>query len=235
MSNAFAGKVVVVTGAGGNVGQAVARRFKADGATLILVGRTAEELSRIQDEVGGTAIPCDVTSLESVQALVTQVEAAHGSIAVLAHTVGGYAAGQAVTETNLDVWDKMMMLNARSVYVTAGCIARHMQEQQVQGRIMVIVSRAAYQGAAHNGAYTASKAAAQRVIESLAQEVLHDGITVNAIMPSIIDTPPNRSAMPNADFSKWVTAEEIADTMAFLALDSSRGITGASIDLFGRV
>lgn len=235
MSKAFAGKVVVVTGAGGNVGQAVARRFQADGATLILAGRTAEELTAISSEVEGTTVVCDVTSLESVQALVRQVEALHGQIDVLAHTVGGYAAGQAVSETNLDVWDKMMTLNARSVYVTTGCIAQHMQQKQVPGRIIVIVSRAAYKGAAQHAAYNASKAAAQRVIESLAQEVLDAGITVNAIMPSIIDTPPNRSAMPNADFSKWVTAEEIADTMAFLALESSRGITGASIDLFGKV
>ncbi len=234
MPNEFAGKVVVVTGANGNVGQAVARRFSASGATLVLVGRKESELTGLAAELSGTITVADVTDAASIEAMVKQVEVQHGKIDILAHTVGGFNAGQPVHEAGLDVWDKMMTLNARSVYVTCGRIAKHMLDHQIKGRIIAVLAKNAYKGTAKTAAYSASKAAAQRVLESMAAELGSAGITVNGIAPSSIDTPQNRASMPNADFSKWVQPEEIADAILFLAADSSKSISGVTLDISGR-
>lgn len=235
MSDTLVGKVAVITGAGGNLGQAVSRRLQAAGAQLVLVGRSDEELAAITAATGGYPVVADVTDPDSIDALVAAVEERFGQIDILAHTVGGYSAGQPVHESGLDVWDRMMTLNARSVYVTAGRFAAHMVGRGVSGRIVVILARAAYKGSARHAAYTASKAAAQRIVESMAAELLTTGITVNGIAPSIIDTPPNRASMPNADFSRWVQPDEIADAVAFLASPTSGAITGITLDINGGV
>lgn len=235
MANEFAGKVVMVTGANGNVGQAVARRFAAAGAKVVVVGRSEGDLAGIAQETGGMVGIADVTDPASVDSLVKQVEASYGQIDVLAHTVGGYAAGTPVHETGLDVWDKMMNLNARSVFVTCGRVAKHMVEHKVSGRIIAILSKDAYKGRAKTAAYAASKAAAQRVLDSMAAELVSNGTTVNGIVPTMIDTPQNRASSPNADYSKWVKPEEIADAIAFLALGSSSSINGISLDIAGRM
>jgi NAD(P)-dependent dehydrogenase (short-subunit alcohol dehydrogenase family) len=234
MASEFAGKVVVVTGANGNVGQAVARRFEKAGATVILVGRKESELAFLAQELNSTVVIADVTDPASVDTMVSHIESEHGRIDILAHTVGGFNAGQPVHEAGLEVWDKMMSLNARSVYVTCGRVARHMLEHQVHGRIIAILAKNAYKGTAKAAAYSASKAAAQRVLESMAAELSSAGITVNGIAPSGIDTPQNRAAMPNADYSKWVQPEEIADSILFLAADSSQSISGITLDISGR-
>jgi NAD(P)-dependent dehydrogenase (short-subunit alcohol dehydrogenase family) len=234
MAGEFAGKVVMITGAGGNVGQAVAARFAQGGASLALVGRTGGELEAIAAQSGGLAVVADVTDPASVGAGIEAIVAKYGRVDVLAHTVGGYTAGTPVHEGILDAWDKMMTLNARSVLVTAGGVAKHMVEQGVAGRIVVVLARAAYKGASNHAAYTASKAAAQRIIESMAAELGGKGITVNAVAPSVIDTPPNRNAMPNADFSKWVQPAELAAAIAFLALESSGAINGETLDVNAR-
>lgn len=228
----FTDKVVMVTGASGNLGSAVSRRFAAAGAKLALVERDESRLAELIREVGGFPCEADVTDPASVDALVQRVEAEYGRIDVLAHTVGGFAPGQPVHESGLDIWDKMMNLNARSVYVMAGRVAGHMVEHQIEGSIVAIVSRNAYKGTAKNAAYSAAKAAAQRVIESMAAELGKLGITVNAIAPSTIDTPQNRAEQPNADYSKWVQPSEIADAIAFLA--SNRAVNGHTLDMFGR-
>jgi NAD(P)-dependent dehydrogenase (short-subunit alcohol dehydrogenase family) len=234
MAGEFTGKVVAVTGAGGNVGQAVARRFSEAGATLVLVGRKESELAELAAELKGMVALADVTDPASVDAMVKQVEAQHGQIDVLAHTVGGYNAGQPVHEADPDVWDKMMNLNARSAYVTCGRVAKHMVDHDVKGRIIAILAKNAYKGTAKAAAYSASKAAAQRVLESMSAELSSAGITVNGIAPSNIDTPQNRAATPNADFSKWIQPAEIADVMLFLAADSSKSISGVTVDIAGR-
>ncbi len=144
MTANFSGKVVMVTGAGGNIGQAVARRFAAASATVVLVGRSKNELSAIADEVKGVVGVADVTDPASLDALVKQVEGSHGKIDILAHTVGGYNAGTPVHESGIDVWEKMMTLNARSVYVSCGRVAKHMVEHEVKGRIIAILAKNAY-------------------------------------------------------------------------------------------
>lgn len=233
MAADFTNKVVIVTGAGGNIGQVVARRFAAAGAKVVVVGRSESELAAIAQELGGMVGVADVTDPASVDALVKKVEENYGKIDVLAHTVGGYNAGTPVHESGIDLWDKMMNLNARSVYVTCGRMAKHMVDNKVNGRIIAILAKNAYKGTHNHGAYSASKAAAQRVLESMAAELGKLGITVNGIVPSTIDTPQNRAGSPNSDYSKWVKPEEIADAILFLAADESRAINGVSLDING--
>lgn len=231
----FDGKLVMVTGANGNVGQAVARRFAEAGAKVVCVGRKEAELTDLVKDTNGVLGLADVTDEASLDALVKKIEAEHEPIAALAHTVGGYAAGQPVHESGLDVWDKMLTLNAKSVWITCGRVARHMVEKGVQGSLVAILSKDAYQGRAKTAAYAASKAAAQRVLESMAQELAGQGIRVNGIVPSMIDTPQNRAAAPNADYSKWVQPDEIAAAILFLASGQAHSINGISLNIFGRV
>jgi NAD(P)-dependent dehydrogenase (short-subunit alcohol dehydrogenase family) len=239
MAGRFDGKVVMVTGATGNLGQAAVRAFAAEGAKVVLVGRSEDELNKMIEELGGDssrymAGPADVGDPASVDTLIQKVVERFGQIDVLAHTVGGFGAGQPVHEAGLDVWDKMMNLNARTVYVTCGRVARHMVEKGVQGKIVAILSKHAYGGVAKSAAYSASKAAAQRVLESMAAELGGKGINVNGIVPAMIDTPQNRASSPNADYSKWVQPEEIAQAILYLASDAARSVNGTSLNMYGQ-
>jgi NAD(P)-dependent dehydrogenase (short-subunit alcohol dehydrogenase family) len=169
-----------------------------------------------------------------VNAMVEQIEARFGQIDILAHTVGGFASGKAVTEGDLGILEKMWNLNVVPVYLTCGRVAKHMLDKGTGGHITVVVARSALKGSAKSGPYTASKAASLRLIESLALEVRDQGIHVNAVSPSTIDTPQNRADMPNADTSKWVTAEQIADAIAFLSSEAGAAFYGANLEVYGR-
>lgn len=232
----FTGKVVVVTGASGNLGQVVARKFAAQGAKLVLVARDAEALKALADELGAETLTeaADLGEPASADALVRRVAARFGGIDVLAHTVGGYAAGKPVHESETDVLETMFNLNVRPVYVTAGRVAKAMVERGAGGKIVVVLAKAALRGGAKNSAYSASKAAAQRIVESMALELRDQSINVNAVLPSIIDSPANRKDMPNTDPAKWVTAEDVADAILFLSSTAADKIHGASLEVTGR-
>lgn len=236
MAGEFAGKTVIITGAAGNLGGAVTRQFAAAGARLVLVERSAEKLAKLAAEIGGDAltVPADLGDPAGVERIVTEAEARFGHIDVLAHTVGGFESGAKVAESDFASMERMFNLNVRPVYLTAGRVARHMLDNGVAGKIVVVLARSALKGFSGGAAYTASKAAAQRVIESLAQEVRDKGIHVNAVLPSIIDSPANRADMPNADFSKWVTPDDVANTILFLASERGAAFYGSSLEVYGR-
>lgn len=231
--SSLTGKVVMITGARGNLGTAAARAFAEQGAKLVLVDRTADDSG---DDFGVETLRVtgDLGDPAAVDAIIARAVECFGGIDVLIHTVGGYAAGKPVHESDLDVLEKMLSLNVRPVYVTAGRVAAHMVKRGQGGRIVVVLARSALKGQKNSAAYTASKAAAQRIVESMALELRDLGINVNAILPSIIDTPPNRKDMPNADFSKWVTTEQVAATLVYLASDESSALNGASVEVSGR-
>jgi NAD(P)-dependent dehydrogenase (short-subunit alcohol dehydrogenase family) len=238
MAEEFSGKVVAVSGATGNLGRVVVQRFAAGGATLVLLDRDAKRGENFAAEAGLKSYMVAVTDVanpESVDEMIRAVESRFGQIDVLAHTVGGFDAGKPVHEAGLEVFEKQINLNARPIVVLGGRIAKHMLEKNVQGKIVIVLAKAAFKGAKHMGAYTASKAAAQRLMESMSAELKDSGINVNAVAPSTIDTPVNRKDMPNADFDKWVKPEQLADAIAFLASSESNAIHAVTLEIYGRV
>jgi NAD(P)-dependent dehydrogenase (short-subunit alcohol dehydrogenase family) len=233
----FDGKVVMVTGAAGNLGAAVAASFAALGARLALLDHSAERLARTRDDLDLPSptllLPTDLTSTDSVAAAADRTVAQLGRVDVLANIAGGFTMGPALHETDDEDWDLMMRLNARSVFNTCRAIVPHMLRQGA-GRIINVSARAALEGKARMGPYCASKAAVLTLTESLAAEHRLDGINVNCILPGTIDTPQNRAAMPDADFSRWVPPAALADVVVFLASEASRAVTGAAIPVYGR-
>jgi NAD(P)-dependent dehydrogenase (short-subunit alcohol dehydrogenase family) len=237
----FDGQTIMVTGANGGLGVSVVQRFYEAGANLALVVRRASSLDDLFAELPGTvdqsrwlAVEADVTSVESMQAAVSEIDGRFGRIDALAHTVGGYAGGKPAHELDLEMWDKMMTLNARSVLITAGTVANYMVQKNSSGSIVVVLARNALDGKKNHVAYSASKAAAQRIVESMSKELLDGGIRVNGVIPGTIDTPANREATPDADFDRWVKPESIADVILFLCSSAADSISGDSIAVHGR-
>ena len=233
----FDGKVVMVTGAAGNLGAALAARFAALGSRLALLDRSAERLERARDELdlpsSTVLLPSDLTAADSVAAAVEKAVTKLGGIDVLANIAGGFTMGPPLYETPDSDWDLMMELNVRSVFNTCRAVIPHMLRRG-SGRIVNVSARAALEGKAGMGPYCASKAAVLTLTESLAAEHRLDGINVNCILPGTIDTPQNRAAMPDADHSRWVPAAALADVIVFLASEASRAVTGAAIPVYGQ-
>ncbi len=231
----FTDRVVLVTGAGGNLGGATARAFAQAGAKLALVERHAEGLRETFAGIPADRLlitSADLTDADSVAQMVASVLRQYGQIDVVANTVGGYRAGTPVHETPLDTWDFMLTLNARSAFILGRAVVPHMLERGT-GKIINVAARAALAGTAKQAAYTASKSAVVRLTESMAAELKHQGINVNCVLPGTIDTPQNRDAMPNANHSRWVTPEAIANVIRFLASDEASAINGAAIPVYG--
>jgi len=233
----FKESVVIVTGASGNLGLAVSRAFHQAGARLVLVDKSAERLARLDpgplSNGHHLAQGIDVNDPASVREMGEEVVRRLGRIDVLVNTVGGYQAGTPVHETPLDVWDRMMSLNARTAFIVSQAVVPQMLRQG-SGKIINIAARPGLVGAANAAAYSASKSAVIRVTESLAAELRESGINVNCIVPGTLDTPQNREAMPNAEGGRWVAPESLADVILFLASAAARDIHGASIPVYGR-
>lgn len=231
-------RVVLISGASGNLGIAVARAFEATGSHLVLADRAADRLPELYPDLAGSSnhMFCgevDATNPDSVRHEVDLALERFGRIDVLANTVGGYRAGTPLHETPASTWDFMMNLNARSVFVMSQAVIPHMLSQG-SGKIIHTAARAGLAGTANHSAYNASKSAVIRLVESMAAELRHKGINVNCVLPGTIDTPENRKAMPNADHSRWVAPEAVADVFVFLASEAARAVNGAAIPVYGR-
>jgi NAD(P)-dependent dehydrogenase (short-subunit alcohol dehydrogenase family) len=234
----FSNRVAIVTGAGGNLGSAVAQRFRDAGAKLALVDRDPGQLNQAFPKLDTSpdhiqAIAADLTDPASVKNMVKGVLDHFGRIDFLANTVGGYRAGTPVHETDLETWEFMLMLNARTAFLLGQAVVPAMLQRK-QGRIVNVAARAGLSGSANKAAYIVSKSGVIRLTESMAAELKHDGINVNCVLPGTIDTPQNRDAMPNADHSRWVPPEAIADVMLFLCSDAARAVSGAAVPVYGR-
>jgi NAD(P)-dependent dehydrogenase (short-subunit alcohol dehydrogenase family) len=175
----------------------------------------------------------DVEDESSVAAAVAHVASGYGRIDVLVNLVGGFTAGQPITQVDLETWRRMQDLNVLTAFLTSKHVGRVM-ERQGAGRIINISSRAAVSERKNAAAYAMAKAAIITLTETQAEELRNEGITVNCVLPSIIDTPADRTAMPNADFSLWPKAEEVARVLLFLASDDAQLISGAAIPIYGR-
>jgi NAD(P)-dependent dehydrogenase (short-subunit alcohol dehydrogenase family) len=233
----FEGRVALITGAGGNLGRAVAQAFARDGASLALADLKESALHETEAGLGvgirSLSVPADLTRTDAVTEMAQRVFAHFKRVDILANIAGGFVMGPPLHETEDKDWDFMMNLNARSVFNCARAIIPRMLEQG-RGRIVNISARAAEQGKARMAPYCASKAAVITLTESLAAEHKFNNINVNCVLPGTIDTPQNRDAMPDADYSNWVPPEALADVVLFLASDAARCVTGASIPVYGR-
>jgi NAD(P)-dependent dehydrogenase (short-subunit alcohol dehydrogenase family) len=231
----FSKRVVVVTGAAGNLGSAVARAFQTAGAKLTLVDHAEDRLKRIFPDLADApdhffANSVDLTNTDALQTMVDEAHKRFGRIDVLINTVGGYRAGTPVHETPVETWDFMLNLNARPVFLASRTVIPYML-QQGYGKIVNVAARAALSGRANMAAYSVSKSAVVRLTESMAAELKEAGINVNCVLPGTIDTPANRQAMPNADYSSWVKPEAIAEVILFLASESARTLHGVAIPI----
>lgn len=230
----FSDRTVVVTGAAGNLGHAVAVAFAKLGANLVLVGLHAESLAERfgSDNDRQLIVAADLRMQSQASAAAEAAIARFRRIDVLCNIAGGFRMGEAVHETTDETWEFLFDLNVRSLLNMVRAIVPRMIELG-GGRIVNIGAHAALKGGANMGAYCASKAAVIRLTESMAAELRDKGINVNCVLPTTIDTPQNRNAMPDADPARWVAPEDLASTIVFLASPGARAIHGAAIPVTG--
>ena len=219
------GKVVVITGATGALGQTVTSVISKTGATVIAVGR--EIPNDLPNTV--TGLTADVTNAADVEQLIKSVMKKAGRIDCLANLVGTFAMGRLI-ETEPSLWEKMITTNLTSAFHLSRAVTPSMLNQG-SGRIVHIAARAALDPFPGAAAYLVSKSALLSMIRILALELTGSGVTVNGVLPTTIDTPANRKSMPAADPSKWVTPDAIAQLLVFLASDHAPSINGALIPI----
>jgi len=233
----FSDKIVVITGAAGGLGQSIAAYFRNEGAKLALVDYSEDLLNKSfpeSNEENEILLACDLTKRESTAEAFSKIVSRFGRIDVLANIAGGFMMGEQVHETSDKTWDFLFNLNTRSIVNTSAATVPVMLKQG-GGKIINVSAASSVKGGAQMGAYLASKSAVSRLTETMADELRAKKINVNSIMPSIIDTPNNRNAMPDADYSAWVKPEDLANVVGFLASDASSAIHGAGIPVVGLV
>jgi NAD(P)-dependent dehydrogenase (short-subunit alcohol dehydrogenase family) len=224
------GKVVVVTGANGGLGSFVTRAFLEAGATVAGTSKTVQQSDFAQPRF--FAIPADLGTQKGAGELINQVVSRFGKLHVLVHTVGGFAGGPTVADTNDAIMQKMLDMNFNSLFQVARAALPALRASG-DGRLIAIGSRAAVDPGPGVGAYSASKAAMVSLARTIAAENRDAGLRANVILPGTIDTPANRKAMPNSDFSKWVPPAAIASLIAWLAGEAGREMNGAVIPIYG--
>jgi NAD(P)-dependent dehydrogenase (short-subunit alcohol dehydrogenase family) len=224
------GKVAIVTEADGGLGKSVTQALLDRGTMVVGTSRKiqANEL-QYQSFLG---IPADISNEDAAKQLVDQVLSRFGKLEVLVHTVGGFAGGQAVMDTDADTFRRMMDLNLMPLLHVLRAAIPALRESGA-GCVIAVGSRAAVEPSASVGAYSASKAAMLSVMKTVALENKDAGLRANVILPGTIDTPANRKSSPDADFSKWVQPAAIASLVAWLAGDAGRDINGAAIPIYG--
>lgn len=237
MNARFSGRVVLVAGGTGGLGRAVSLAFLKEGAQVVVTYRKQEEFDILRNAAAahGSRLEghrIDVTDETAVSQLIEKVLAQHGRVDALVNTVGGYAGGVKLWELETKVFDQMLTLNLRSGYALSRAAIRLMLKQG-RGAIVNVAAKAAFDHPAGAAAYAASKAAAVALLDALATEVKGTGVRVNSILPSIIDTEPNRQAMPKADFAKWPKPEDIARVILFLCSDDAKVVHGAAVPVYG--
>lgn len=239
MAGRFSNKVALVTGGTGGLGRAVTLALLHEGASVIATYIKKEEAGALLQDVVSISsnapleiVPLDATDEAACRTLVDKITARHGHLDILVNAIGGYAGGKTVWETDPKTYQLMLTLNLYAGFNLARTVVPAMLKQK-SGSIVNIASKAALDHAAGAGAYAASKAAALALFDCLAQDVRGNGIRVNSVLPSIIDTEPNRKAMPTADFSRWPKPEDITQVVLFLCSPEAKLINGAAIPVYG--
>jgi NAD(P)-dependent dehydrogenase (short-subunit alcohol dehydrogenase family) len=228
----LSGKVLAVTGSAGVLGRAVALTLSGYGATLALLDH-AQTSSPAQPVGARHYGGVDLTQEDAARAVMARIAHEAGRLDGLINVAGGFR-WEKLAGGTLESWDSMYRLNLRTAVVSCQASLPYLL-QSGGGRIVNVGAMGAIKAASGMGAYAASKAGVAKLTEALADELKDRGITVNAILPSILDTPQNRLDMPQADFTRWVAPVEAAEVIAFLVSDAARAVTGALIPVVGRV
>ena len=230
----FKDKVVLITGAAGNLGRAVAEAFAAVDASLVLVDVSEAALKAaypVQDQ-RMLLLAADLMQAASAQQAVKAALDKFKRIDCLCNVAGGFRMGPAVHETPAELWKLMMDLNAGTVLNMAQAVVPGMLAAG-SGKIVNIGAGGGIKGGAKMAAYSASKSAVIRITESMAAELREHGINVNCVLPSIIDTPQNRADMPKANPAKWVAPGDLAQVILWLCSEAARAVHGAAIPVNG--
>jgi NAD(P)-dependent dehydrogenase (short-subunit alcohol dehydrogenase family) len=228
---------VLITGGTGALGSAVTRRFLEDGHRVAVTCQHQRETKRLLDSLGPlqaqlVPIEADVTDEISVQKATARVGDQLGPIQTLVHLVGAWHGGEPVQSHSLHTWRSMIDLNLTSAFLCCRAVLPAMREAN-WGRIVLVSSRTAHQGRVGQAAYAIAKEGVGILSEVIAEECRGTGVTANTIAPSVIDTPSNRRAMPTADVDGWVSPEDAACIIAFLASEEAGQLRGAWLPAFG--
>lgn len=223
------GKKLVITGGLGALGRGVADEAVKRGAKVAVVDFAAGQAAAGMTVIGGV----DLSRPDAAGTAMKSASEALGGIDALINIAGGFA-WETVAEGSPESWDRLYTINVKTALNASRAALPHLMASKT-GRIVNIGANGALKAGLGMGAYGASKSAVHRLTESLAEELKDKDITVNAVLPSIIDTPANRKDMPDADFGKWVSVKDLAAVILFLASDEAKAVTGALIPVTGRV
>jgi len=234
----FENKLVVIPGGTGGLGRHVTTRFLAEGAEVVVPFVSEQELYTFRAEVAGA----DRVRFERLNALDSgkverffeQLVSKWGTPDVLVNLVGGYLFGPTVADAESDHFARMLEVNFYATFNLCRSVLHYML-QRGTGKIINMGAKGGTHGEAHHAAYSVGKAAVIRLTESIAEETKNTAINANCVLPSIIDTPANRQDMPDADHSQWVSPEDLAEVILFLASERARALHGASIPVYGRL
>jgi NAD(P)-dependent dehydrogenase (short-subunit alcohol dehydrogenase family) len=224
------GKVVLITGAKGGLGSSVTERFLAAGANVVGTSRSIKQSDF--NHAKFTAMPADFSSSAAVSGMANQIVGRFGKIDVLAHVAGGFAGGPPVAETDDKTWEQMQSSNLTAAFYILRAVIPHMRKAKY-GRIVAVGSLAAVEPHAGLGAYVVSKVGLAALVRTVALENAGMNITANVVLPGTMDTPGNRAAMPNADFSKWAQPRDVANLIYTLASEEAAQISNTLVPIEG--
>jgi NAD(P)-dependent dehydrogenase (short-subunit alcohol dehydrogenase family) len=230
------GKIVVISGAFGSLGAVVAEAAAKRGASVAALGHAPVPPVGLAERLGADALllaDVDLASSEAAKKAMTEINTKFGRIDVLINIAGGFR-WETVESGHIATWDLLYSINLKTAFNACHAALPYLLATG-SGRIINVGASAATRAAAGLGAYAASKAGVLRLTESLAEELKTRGVTVNAVLPSIIDTLANRADMPDAKFDGWVAPSDLAAVILFLASDEAKAVTGASIPVTGGV
>jgi NAD(P)-dependent dehydrogenase (short-subunit alcohol dehydrogenase family) len=230
------GKTIVVTGALGALGSVVAEAAAKRGASVALLDHAETAPEGFAERLGANALllgGVDLASAPAAEMAMASVKAKFGRLDALINIAGGFQ-WDTIADGNADAWDRMYAINLKTALNACKAALPYFMEGGA-GRIVNVGAQSALHAASGFGPYAAAKSGVHRLTESLADELKLKGVTVNAVLPSIIDTPANRRDMPQADFSRWVAPADLAAVILFLASDEAKAVTGALIPVSGRV
>jgi NAD(P)-dependent dehydrogenase (short-subunit alcohol dehydrogenase family) len=234
------GDVAVITGGAGNLGSVVTRGFLSAGYVTVVPWHKREKWEDLRDSVDDHArgrlegVEADLTDEDDVRRVMGVVEENHGNLAVLLNLVGGFAFGEKVWEMEMSTWQKMLQLNLTTVFLCSKH-AIPLMRRRGRGHIINVSSKASVDLQPGASAYAVSKAGVVIFTRSLREELKHTGVCVNAIMPSIIDTPVTRRLMPDADPATWVKPADIAEVLLSVCSGECDAMSGSVLRMFGEV